>query len=156
MKKQKGFTLIELLIVVVIISILVSIALPAYSEYVLRSKLTEAMTELASMRVKLEQYYQDNQNYGTTSATNCGVPAPTGKYFTYSCGWRTGLNPQYGTDSTNQSFMVTATGIASTPTDGFIYNIDQLNAKQTTVTAAAPAGWIGSTSCWITKKGGVC
>lgn len=155
MKKQKGFTLIELLIVVAIVGILATVALPAYTDYVLRSKLTEAMTQLASMRVQLEQYYQDNRSYGST-AIACGVPAPMApsvKYFTYSCGWRANLVPAYGTDGGNQSFMVIATGIASTPTAGFVYNIDQRNNKQTT---GVPAGWTGSTTCWITKKGGIC
>jgi type IV pilus assembly protein PilE len=155
MKKQEGFTLIELLVVVAIVGILASIALPAYTDYVLRSKLTEPMTQLASVRVKLEQYYQDNRNYGTT-ATSCGVAAPAApavKYFTYTCSWRTGINPAYATDSTNQSFVVIATGIPTTPTAGFVYTIDQLNNKQTT---AVPLGWATSTTCWVTKKGGVC
>jgi len=155
MKKQEGFTIIELLLVVAIVGVLATIALPAYTDYVLRSKLTEAMTELAGMRVKLEQYYQDNRDYGS-NANACGVPAPSApsvKYFTYSCTWRTGLNPAFATDGTNQSFVVTATGIPSTPTAGFIYTIDQNNAKQTN---AVPTGWTANTSCWITKKGGVC
>lgn len=155
MKKQEGFTIIELLLVVAIVGILAAFALPAYSDYILRSKLTEAMTELAGMRVKLEQYYQDNRNYGSTAAA-CGVPAPAApnvKYFTFSCGWRANLNPAYATDGTSQSFMVTATGIPSTPTAGFVYVIDQNNTKQTT---NVPAGWTGSNTCWITKKGGVC
>jgi type IV pilus assembly protein PilE len=154
-QKQKGFTLIELLIVVAIIGILSTIALPAYTDYIKRGKLTEAMTELAGMRVRLEQLYQDNRNYGTTAAA-CGVAAPAApnvKYFTFSCGWRTGLTPAFATDGTNQSFMVTATGIADTPTAGFVYTIDQNNAKQTT---AVPTGWTASTTCWVTKKGGVC
>jgi type IV pilus assembly protein PilE len=155
MKKQEGFTLIEILVVVAIIGILSAIALPAYTDYVLRSKLTEPMSQLASMRVKLEQYYQDNRNYGTTAAA-CGVAAPAApavKYFTYTCSWRTGLNPAYATDGGVQSFMVTATGIAKTPTAGFVYVIDQLNSKQTT---GVPAGWTASSTCWVTKKGGVC
>jgi type IV pilus assembly protein PilE len=155
MKKFTGFTLIELMITIAIIGILSTIALPVYSDYLLRSKLTEATTQLATMRVKLEQYYQDNKDYGN-SATTCVVPSPVApavKYFTYTCGWRTGLTPAYATDGGTQSFMVTATGIAATPTAGFVYTIDQLNAKQTT---AVPAGWTTSTTCWVTKKGGVC
>jgi type IV pilus assembly protein PilE len=156
MKIQTGFTLIELLIVVAIVSILAAVALPAYGDYVLRSKLTEPMTQLASVRVQLEQYYQDHHDYGTT-ASSCGVAAPAApavKYFTYTCMWRTPpLNPGYPTDGTNQSFMITATGIPATPTAGFVYVIDQLNNKQTT---GVPPGWTASNTCWITKKGGVC
>lgn len=158
MKMQQGFTLIELLVVVAIVGILAAVALPAYTDYVLRSKLTEPMTQLASMRVKLEQYYQDNRDYGST-ATTCGVKAPIAPsvtYFTYTCSWRVNNPPftaAYPTDGGNQSFTVTATGIPNTPTAGFVYTIDQLNNKQTT---AVPSGWTASSTCWITKKGGAC
>lgn len=145
MKMQKGFTLIELLVTVAIIGILASIALPAYSDYVLRGKLTEAATNLAGLRVSLEQYYQDNRNYGS-SATACGVAAPSGKYFSYTCNW--------GASASNQAYLITATGIPATPTSGFVFTLDQNNAKVSTVTGVA--GWTGNTACWVTKRGGVC
>lgn len=147
MKTQKGFTLVELMIVVVIVGILASIGVPAYNDYVLRGKLTEAMTELAGMRVRLEQYYQDNRNYGS-SAGACGLAMPASpdvKYFTYSCNW--------GAGGTDQFFTVTATGVAAQGTGGFTYTINQNNVKETT---AAPADWGTSTTCWITKQGGAC
>ena len=60
-----GFTLIELMITVAIVAILASIAMPSYQAYVRRGQLADAFKSLADMRVKMEQYYQDNKFYGT-------------------------------------------------------------------------------------------
>jgi len=141
MKLQKGFTLIELMIVVVIVGILASVALPAYNDYVTRGKLTEATATLSNGRVKVEQFFQDNHTYtGITAAPPC--PAST-TYFTYDCG------TPAPTDST---YKITATGKGNL--SAFIYTIDQSNTKQT---AGLASGW-GSypVSCWVTKKGGAC
>ncbi len=138
--KIKGFTLIELMIFVAIVSILASIAVPAYNNYVLRGKLTEAMTELAGMRVKLEQYYQDYRNYGSGT---CGVSVPASpavKYFSYAC--------ELGTS--DQFFTVTATGISTQGTGNFIYTIDQSNNKTTEISGGTPI------NCWARKEDGSC
>jgi len=143
MRMQKGFTLVELMIVVAIIGILASVAMPAYNGYVLRSKLTEAITELAAMRVKLEQYYQDNRTYAGACAAGTVAPLPSGtRYFTYTC-----------PTLTASAFTATATGIDAQGTGDFVYTIDQNNAKATT---GVPSGWTTSGTCWVTKKGGAC
>lgn len=143
MKAQNGFTLVELMIVVAIIGILAAVAIPAYTDYVTRGKLAEASTELASMRVKLEQYFQDNRTYVNACAAGTVAPLPTGTYFTYACTLAV------------STFTVTATGVAAQGTGSFIYTINQDNTK---TTAGVPAGWAqpSPNTCWVTKKGGVC
>lgn len=57
-KAQQGFTLIELMIVVAIIGILAAIALPAYQDYTIRSKVSETMGFAAAAKTTLgEDYY---------------------------------------------------------------------------------------------------
>ena len=77
---QKGFTLIELMIVVVVIGILSAIAMPAYTDYVKRGKAAEATATLADMRIKMEQFFQDNRTY----IGGACAPTSTVKYFTYT------------------------------------------------------------------------
>ncbi|MGH8742788.1 MAG: type IV pilin protein, partial [Burkholderiales bacterium] len=67
MKTQNGFTLIELMTVVAVLAILAVIAVPAYNDYVTRGKIPEATSNLADLRVKMEQWYQDNRNYQNTA-----------------------------------------------------------------------------------------
>ena len=141
--RQRGFTLIELMIVVAIVGILAAISVPAYRDYVIRGKLTEAHATLADTRVKLEQYFQDNRTYVGACAANTNVPIPIGKHFTYTC-----------PTLTASTYEVQAAGKTTEGMGGFAYTINQANVRTTT---GLPSGW-GATnnSCWVTKKGGLC
>ena len=60
MKNQNGFTLIELMIVIAIIGILLAIAIPAYSDYTVRAKVTECINGLAPLKTGVSEYYLSN------------------------------------------------------------------------------------------------
>jgi type IV pilus assembly protein PilA len=65
---QKGFTLIELMIVVAIIGILAAIAIPAYQDYTVRSKVTEGINIGSSAETAVAEGYQSNDMTGVASA----------------------------------------------------------------------------------------
>lgn len=73
---SKGFTLIELMIAVAIMGILVSVAYPAYTDFVQRSNRTEGQRELLRIAGLMEQYFLDNRTY-TKDLKNLGYSAST-------------------------------------------------------------------------------
>ena len=142
-KVAAGFTLLELMIVVVVLAILAAVALPSYRDYILRSQLAEATTNLADVAAKLEQFFQDNRTYAGGCAAGTVAPLPANaKYFGFTCPTLTGTQ-----------YIVRATGKAGQSTAGFTFEIDQLAARSTT---AVPAGWTANATCWVRRKDGSC
>jgi type IV pilus assembly protein PilE len=142
MRRHQGFTLIEVMIVVAIVAILAAVAIPSYTEYIQRSRIIESTSTLASMRVKMEQYFQDNRSY--VGACTAGTVAPTPiatQFFTYGC-----------PGPTNTTYLVTATGIGAMA--GFGFTIDQANNQ---ITTGVPPTWTPPTAqCWAKKRDGSC
>ena len=143
-ESSRGFTLIEVVIAMAIVGILAAVVFPSYTAYLRRSKIAAALGELSAVRVRLEQYYQDNRNYGT--GTTCGVAMPASTGFTFTCGWGDGGTPQ--------TFLVTATGDAAAGLNGFVYTVNQADEQKTTEfegrTLTPPA------NCWLKKGGETC
>lgn len=138
---ERGFTLLEVMIVVVIVGILAAIALPSYSDYVLRSKIIDGTAALGDFRTQMEKYFLDNRTYQDAGG-NCGIANKTVENFTITC--------NAGTATT---YTVTATGIAAKGmSSSFVYTVDQSNTKNST----GPTGWGKGVGCWAVRKDGSC
>jgi len=142
-----GFTLIEVMITVAIIGILAAVAIPAYSDYVLRGQIVDATSGLSAMRADMERHFQDNRTYadvGTTFIAPCAVDVSKRKFgsFTLEC---TGTR-----DASN--FTIQAVG--SGATNGFTYKMTQDGTRSSTVASRWGGGTCGSS--WIVKKGQAC
>lgn len=150
MRAAKGFTLIELMVAVAVVAILSAIALPAYTDYITRSKLVEAHTHLSNLRVKMEQFFQDSRTYVGGPCAPTGASATQIKYFDFSCP---------AGQPTPNTFTIQAVGKPGTDLAGITFTINESNVRATTVTASttiANKGYSGNANCWVTKKGGVC
>ena len=134
---QKGFTLIEMMIVVAIIGILASIAIPSYLDYVKKGKAAEATSVLADLRIKMEQCFQDNRSYAACAAF-C-APTSGAVNFGYAC--------TAAPDAL--TYQINAAGVAAKGMTGFAFSINQNNAKTSTYDGT-------SGGCWLTSKTGSC
>ena len=144
--KRNGFTLIELMITVAVVGLLAAIALPSYSSYLARGRITDTVASLSDYRVKMEQFFQDNRNYGTAStscAAGAGAPAlPVSQYFTYTC--------TVGAVTPTVSYVMTAASIAGAlgvTAGDYTYAINALNAKSTSMFK----GTAVVKTCWLIK-----
>jgi len=71
----RGFTLVELVVVMAIAAILAAIAIPNYSEYVLRSNRSSAQAFISDVATRQAQFFLDRRTYATTvAALNLPVP----------------------------------------------------------------------------------
>ena len=132
---QKGFTLIEIMIAVAIIGILAAIAVPNYLEYVNRARASEATSALSQMRIRMEQYFQDNRTYAGNDAVLCAAPTGTNTtFFAFSC----------SVPPSASAYTLSANGVAGTAMADYAYDIDQANAKSSTT---ADGG--GNSNCWV-------
>ena len=142
-KVQKGFTLIELMIVVAIIGILAAIAIPAYQDYTVRSKVTELINAAGVCKTTVAEYYQtkgvmpsDETKAGCTDTgtANSNPPkvAGTGEVQVIAIG---GLAKQLGAGKEQFAYMpaCNAAACAGTPITEWVCSATGTPAASTTI-----------------------
>lgn len=132
---QKGFTLIELMIVVAIIGIIASIALPNYLDYIKKGHAAEATATLADARIQMEQCFQDTRSY--SDAACAAFCTPTGQYFNYSC--------SVGPTATTYTLRADGTGDVS----NFFFTVNESNDRTSQYDGVAG-------NCWKQSKASSC
>ncbi len=134
------------MITVAIVAILAAVAVPAYRDYIVRSRLADATNALSSLRARMEQYYQDNRTYKNVSGkiqSPCATSSTLGT-FAIDC---------LSLEDTRYRLRATGSGM----TTGFVFTMDH-NGNQATTKLPSDWGSVpdGGYTCWIMKKGGTC
>jgi type IV pilus assembly protein PilE len=122
---------------VAIVAILSGIALPNYIDYVRRSRLADAFQAMTQFRMRMEQGFQDNGNYGVAGGA-CAVATPAASpHFTFAC----------TLGATGASFTMAASGRDFMA--GYAFTVDDAGNQGTT---AFPKATV-PVACWLNRPG---
>ena len=131
-----GFTLIELMIVILIATILITVAVPAYTSQMRKSRRTEARTALLDLAAREERFFSTNSAY-----TN--VPASLGYAGTFPAPVGSSYYQINVSNATGTAFTATAAPINSQTSDAQCGTFTIDNTGQQTVSGTASAA-----TCW--------
>lgn len=146
-QRSRGVTLIELMITVAIVAIIAAIAIPSYTNYVLRAHRTEAKSALLSMAAMQERVYSTNNaytndpsklGYSPTTFPVTGLPVGSG-YYTVSLA--AGPNAATTTAPATYTLQATAVGGQAADTACTSYTIDQSGTQGSGGTDTAANCW---------------
>ena len=84
MKAQKGITLIELMVVVAIVAILASIAIPSYSQYIIRTNRRAAQATMMEIATREHQYFAAHRAYADEAELGFTLPEEVAEHYTFA------------------------------------------------------------------------
>ena len=147
LKGAQGFTLVELMIVVAIVGILAAIAYPAYSQYILKSRRTDARNAVLDLASRQERFFSVNNTYSTSpAALGYGATASTFPV-SVSVSGQSYYNLTATISSAPAGFVGTATPVLPQTADTKCYSfqVDQSGA-QSNLDSGGSA--LSTTGCW--------
>ena len=139
--KHNGFTLIELMVTIAIVAILSAIALPSYQNYIKRTNIKAAQTDLVALSLVFENYYQrnlsyPNRDYTTTSALSAPNAFPQ---------WSASKTDIFEFSSTKvdsgKGYELKATAKNSSNLNGCILTINNTNSRTATTSCDGKTTW---------------
>jgi len=110
MKRQSGFTLLELMIVLVIVGILASIAIPSYRDSIRKSNRRAAQAVLMDIANRERQYFMANRAFATEAELNYALPAEVAGKYTFT------VTPDNA--ATPPNFVIDFTAVGGQTADG--------------------------------------
>lgn len=126
-KSQRAFTLIELMIVVAIVAILAAIAMPSYNNYIIKSEIRTAQSELLALSLQFENRYQRTLAYPAITANNAAAVTtafqtwkPSSINFTFTA-----------SASSATAYTVVATGVDRSRQAGCTITLTHTNTRTT-------------------------
>ena len=128
MRRTRGFTLIELMIVVAVVAILASIAIPSYQDQVRKSRRADALRVIGEIRMAQERWRADQPSYG--SLADVGNPGAGSAHYAFTV-----------TNNTATTYTITATAQGGQASD-------KQGGTSCTPLSITQAGTKSPAACW--------